>query len=312
MTKLVQTREDLAEALGHSARVLVPTMGALHVGHRALIETARAFAMAITSSSASFHKQTQTIVTIFVNPLQFEDPADFERYPNDLIADTALATEWGADIIWAPSFEDLFGDEQGGKNDPSTLEPANQAASGPSITQGDLKAGSLGEMFEGSARPKHFDGVLRAVAHLFAAVKPVAAAFGEKDFQQLVLVKRLAGQQHPPIEILAVPTERELDGLAVASRLVHLSQNARQQARVVPQALAIGVQAAAQGSNAQGVAAAVLGELDSVSAVHPDYVAIVDEFLMPPTKPGPARILLAATIEGVRIIDNQPIILKVI
>jgi pantoate--beta-alanine ligase len=284
LTKLVRTKAELQEVLGQRGAVLVPTMGALHEGHRALIETAKRHADVLEPTA-------QVVVSIFVNPLQFEDQADFANYPDDLIADTALATEWGADVIWAPAFDDIYGAEL------QTLG---------------TEAGPLGQIYEGAGRPGHFDGVLQAVAHLFEAVKPFVAIFGEKDFQQLVLVRRLASQFRPPVEIVAVPTQRGADGMALASRLIRLTKPARQLAQAVPRALATGVAAAAQGSDAEGVVAAVLGELDSVTGLHPEYVVVVDEHLSAPTAPGPARILLAATIEGVRIIDNQPIELQVV
>lgn len=279
MTQLVHTQADLREALGAAPAVLVPTMGALHDGHRALIEAARDWAKAQGDHA-------KVVVSIFVNPFQFEDPADFENYPTDLITDTALATEWGADVIWAPSTDDIYG----------LVKP-----------EGDLSAGALGEVFEGVGRPGHFDGVLKAVGHLFAVVKPRAAVFGEKDFQQLVLVRRLAAQQSPPVEILPVVTQRDLDGVALSSRLVRLSKLGRTAVQVIPKALACGAAAAQQGSTPEGVIAAVLGELDSVAEVHPEYVAVVDDTMAAPSRPGSARILIAVTIEGVRIIDNEPI-----
>lgn len=279
MTQLVHTQADLREALGAAPAVLVPTMGALHDGHRALIAAARDWAKAQGDHA-------KVVVSIFVNPFQFEDPADFENYPTDLITDTALATEWGADVIWAPSTDDIYG----------LVKP-----------EGDLSAGALGEVFEGVGRPGHFDGVLKAVGHLFAVVKPRAAVFGEKDFQQLVLVRRLAAQQSPPVEILPVVTQRDLDGVALSSRLVRLSKLGRTAVQVIPKALACGAAAAQQGSTPHGVIAAVLGELDSVAEVHPEYVAVVDDTMAAPSRPGSARILIAVTIEGVRIIDNEPI-----
>lgn len=279
MTQLVHTQADLREALGAAPAVLVPTMGALHDGHRALIAAARDWAKAQGDHA-------KVVVSIFVNPFQFEDPADFENYPTDLITDTALATEWGADVIWAPSTDDIYG----------LVKP-----------EGDLSAGALGEVFEGVGRPGHFDGVLKAVGHLFAVVKPRAAVFGEKDFQQLVLVRRLAAQQSPPVEILPVVTQRDLDGVALSSRLVRLSKLGRTAVQVIPKALACGAAAAQQGSTPEGVIAAVLGELDSVAEVHPEYVAVVDDTMAAPSRPGSARILIAVTIEGVRIIDNEPI-----
>lgn len=279
MTQLVHNQADLREALDEAPAVLVPTMGALHDGHRALIEVARDWAKAQGDHA-------KVVVSIFVNPFQFEDPADFENYPTDLITDTALATEWGADVIWAPATDDIYG----------LVKP-----------EGDLRAGALGEVFEGVGRPGHFDGVLKAVGHLFAVVKPRAAVFGEKDFQQLVLVRRLAAQQSPPVEILPVVTQRDLDGVALSSRLVRLSKLGRTAVQAIPQALACGAAAAQQGSTPDGVIAAVLGELDSVAEVHPEYVAVVDDTMAAPSRPGSARILIAVTIEGVRIIDNEPI-----
>jgi len=291
MTSLVRNKDDLKAVLDGGTSVLVPTMGALHEGHRALIAKAREHALELAEGAIT----PKVVVSVFVNPLQFENPSDFEDYPADLITDTALATEWGADVIWAPSFDDVYGDSK--QADP---------------VQGDLVSGELGEIFEGQGRPGHFDGVLKAVAHLFAAVKPKAAVFGEKDFQQLVLVRKLAAQQQPPIEIVAVPTQRDVAGVAFASRLSRLSQSGRELMPVIWQSLDAGAQAAKQGSNVAGVMAAVVGELDSVMEVRPDYVAVVNDELVTPTKPGAARILLAATVEGVRIIDNQPIELTVI
>lgn len=289
LTQLVHTRKELAEVLADHPRVLIPTMGALHLGHKALVAAAKNFVGGNTDA--------KVVMSIFVNPLQFDNPEDLGTYPDDLVTDSALATEWGVDVIWAPTTTDIYG------------------GSSPGVPVGlpELLAQSeLADVLEGAARPGHFQGVLTAVWHLFDAVKPQAAFFGEKDFQQLSLVRLLASDLSPGVEIVAVPTVRDEDGMALASRLSRLTQSQISHAHVVPRALAAGVAAAEQGSDARGVRAAVLGELDSEPNVHPEYVEVVDEWCLPAKFAGPARILLAVVVAGVRVIDNEPIELQAV
>jgi pantoate--beta-alanine ligase len=289
MTQLVHTRNDLGAVLAQHSRVLIPTMGALHLGHKSLVDAAKVHAGELGDALV--------VMSIFVNPLQFEDANDLAAYPRDLVTDSALATEWGVDVIWAPSQADIYGGE------PPAIEPEL-----PSI----LSDSKLSDQLEGSARPGHFQGVLTAVSYLFDAVRPQAACFGEKDFQQLALVRLLAARFAPPIKIIAVPTSRDEWGMARASRLGRLSDSGLGRARVIPKALAAGVEAARAGSSPVGVKAAVIGELDVEPGLQPDYVEIVDEACLPVMKIGPARIVLAVEVGGVRIIDNQPIELKAI
>lgn len=289
MTRLVHTRGDLASALANNSRVLIPTMGALHLGHKSLVESAKAY--------AANHDGALVVMSIFVNPLQFQDSHDLEAYPRDLVTDSALATEWGVDVIWAPSEADIYGGDA----------PVSQER-----LQTLLTGSQTADILEGASRPGHFLGVLTAVSCLFDAVRPQAACFGEKDFQQLVLVRMLASSLMPNVEILAVPTSRDEWGMARSSRLGRLDEGGSSKARVIPTALAAGVEAARDGSNAAGVKAAVLGELDAKPGVRPEYVEVVDDSCVPINAVGPARIVLAAQVDGVRIIDNQPIDLKAI
>jgi len=178
--------------------VLVPTMGALHKGHQALIKRARTL-------------DKDVIVSIFVNPLQFENKEDLEKYPRTPQRDIEIATIAGANEVWFPEYEDLY--PEGFKT---------------------LSAGPLGGKFEGASRPGHFDGVVTVVERLFAIAKPDKAVFGEKDFQQLTIIKAMKSK----VEIVAVPTVREFDGLAMSSRNVRLSERGRDIALVIHRALA--------------------------------------------------------------------------
>ena len=175
----------------------VPTMGALHAGHQSLISQARELC-------------DEVVVSVFVNPLQFEDKEDLAKYPRTPEKDEELAAAAGATVLWRPRYEDIY--------------PAQ-------ITK--LSAGKLGEKFEGVHRPGHFDGVLTVVNRLFELVKPKYAIFGEKDFQQLFLITKMAAQLHPEIEIISAPTVRETSGLAMSSRNVRLDSDARIAADVI-------------------------------------------------------------------------------
>ena len=285
----MHTREDLGLALSDNSRVLIPTMGALHLGHKALVDTAKTY--------AASHEGAVVVMSIFVNPLQFQDAKDLDAYPRDLVTDSALATEWGVDVIWAPTQTDIYGGEA----------PVSSAQ-----LQTLLADSKSADMLEGASRPGHFLGVLTAVSHLFDAVAPQAACFGEKDFQQLALVRMLSSRLMPAVQIIAVPTSRDEWGMARASRLSRLDESGLSKARVVPLALAAGAQAAREGSTVTGVKAAVLGELDSMPGVRPEYVEIVDDSCLPINVMGPARIVLAVEVDGVRIIDNEAIELKAV
>ena len=173
-------------------------MGALHKGHQALIKRARSMSKDV-------------VVSIFINPIQFENTDDFEKYPRSPERDIQLATLAGATEVWMPDYEEIY---------PGDIKK--------------LSAGALGQQFEGQSRPEHFDGVVTVVNRLFEIVKPSAAVFGEKDFQQLAIIKAMKSS----VEIVGVPTVREFDGLALSSRNVRLTQNGRVSANVIHRALA--------------------------------------------------------------------------
>ncbi len=249
---------------------LVTTMGALHEGHAALIRAARA-----TSATV--------VVTIFVNPLQFGPAEDFGRYPRMLDDDLALCAAEGADIVFAPPAAEVFrGDQQ------VTVHP-----------------GALGEELEGRIRPGHFAGVLTVVHKLLHIVPAVQRAyFGEKDYQQLVLVRRMAHDLDLAANIVAVPTVREPDGLALSSRNRYLDPVQRVDAPAIPRALFAGAAAAANGATAAGVIDAARAVLAPAAGVSPDYLELRSPELGPAPSAGAARLLVAARIGNTRLIDN--------
>jgi pantoate--beta-alanine ligase len=252
---------------GHPV-VLVPTMGALHDGHRALIRAARA------TPGAS------TAVSIFVNPLQFESRHDLDRYPRRFDADLAVCREEDVELVFAPSVEAMY----------------------PIGSDTTVVPGVLGAELEGASRPGHFGGVLTVVAKLFGIVGPDLAFFGEKDYQQLVLVQRMVADLRMGVQVLGVPTVREADGLALSSRNVHLDAEARGAAVALSAALSAGAQAGGQGH------AAVLAAAGEVLARQPaaalDYLVLRNPQLGPAPRQGAARLLVAATVGTTRLIDN--------
>lgn len=275
MTRLVRTRAELAAVrarlaaeLGPDATVgLVPTMGALHAGHQALFDAARAGCDAVVAS-------------IFVNPMQFSQATDLERYPRRLEADLALCERHGVEVVWAPEIAEVYPD-------------------GPVRVW--VTAGDLADQLEGPNRPGHFDGVLTVVSKLFAAVRPDLAYFGEKDYQQLILIRQLVRDLGPAVQVVAVPTVREPDGLALSSRNVLLSPSERANARILSAALAAGRDAAGPASAVLAAACQVLGTAEGVDV---EYLELRDPELGPAPVTGPARLLVAARVGSVRLIDN--------
>jgi pantoate--beta-alanine ligase len=247
---------------------LVPTMGALHAGHRALIRKAQA------TPGAS------TVVSIFLNPLQFTSRHDLDRYPRQLDTDLAMCRKEGVELVFAPSVEAMSP-----PGSDTTVVPA-----------------ALGAELEGASRPGHFVAVLTVVAKLFGIVGPDRAFFGEKDYQQLVLVQRMVADLRIGVQVIGVPTVREADGLALSSRNVHLDGEARAAAAALWAALNAGAQAGVHGHDA--VLAAASGVLTGQPAVALDYLALRDPQLRPAPQRGPARLLLAATVGTTRLIDN--------
>jgi pantoate--beta-alanine ligase len=247
---------------------LVPTMGALHAGHRALIRAAQA------TPDAS------TVVSIFLNPLQFTSRWDFDRYPRQLDADLAMCRQEGVQLVFAPSAE--------------VMSPPGSDTT--------VVPGALGSELEGASRPGHFGAVLTVVAKLFGIVGPDRAFVGEKDYQQLVLVQRMVADLRMGVRVIGVPTVRDADGLALSSRNVHLDEAARAAAAALSAALNAGAQAGVHGPDA--VLAAASTVLTGQPAVALDYLALRDPQLGPAPPRGPARLLLAATVGTTRLIDN--------
>jgi len=253
--------------------VLVPTMGALHAGHRELIRTARRVPGAVT------------VVSIFVNPLQFGAGEDLDRYPRQLEADLALCRSESVELVFTP-------------------ETATMYPPGADTT---VHPGPLGSELEGASRPGHFAGVLTVVAKLFGIVAPDRALFGEKDYQQLVLIHRMARDLHLGVEVIGVPTVREWDGLALSSRNAYLTPEQRRAAGALAAALTAGSHAGGHG--AEAVLAAARRVLDAEPSVVLDYLALRDRGLGPTPADGAARLLVAATVGTTRLIDNVGVLL---
>jgi pantoate--beta-alanine ligase len=263
---------ELRAAVGSEcSAALVPTMGALHAGHIRLIEAAVAGA-------------DQVVVSIFVNPLQFGAGEDLDSYPRTADDDLAACAAAGAAVVFAPGAE--------------TMYPAGE----PVVT---VDPGPLGGELEGAVRPGHFRGVLTVVAKLFALARPDAAFFGEKDYQQLALIRQLARDLSFGVEIVGVATVRDDDGLALSSRNRYLSPHQRRVGLALSRGLFAGRDAAADGP------AAVLAAAEAVLAAEPDlavdYCELRTPDLSPPPDHGPARLLVAAQVGGTRLIDNLPI-----
>ena len=251
---------------------LVPTMGALHDGHRELIRHARRAPGAVVPA-----------VSIFVNPLQFGPGEDLERYPRPLEADLEACREEGVELVFLPGVQDMY----------------------PEGADTTVVPGPIGDRLEGAVRPGHFAGVLTVVAKLFHIVAPDFAFFGEKDYQQLVLVKKMVRDLDFPLSVVGVPTVREPDGLALSSRNAYLSADDRRRAPVLQRALAAGAAVSARGPQAVlDAARAVLAEEPAVAL---DYLELTDPDLGPDPQAGRARLLVAARIGGTRLIDNVPI-----
>lgn len=257
-------------ASARAARIaFVPTMGALHNGHASLMKLARERVGA----------DGIVIVSIFVNPLQFGAGEDLDRYPRTLDADLKVCEREGVDAVFAPSVEDVY---PGG-------EPQVRITPGP-----------LADILEGAVREGHFGGVLTVVAKLFGLVQPDVAIFGEKDYQQLALIRRMTQDLNMGIEIVGGPTEREPDGLALSSRNVYLTPQDRLRAAYLSKALRAGQAAAQHGADAAHAAAAAV--LDEAGIV-PDYLVVRATDLSDPV-PGEGRMLIAARVGTTRLIDN--------
>ncbi|KTE16035.1 pantoate--beta-alanine ligase [Sphingopyxis sp. H115] len=259
---------------GGKSVALVPTMGALHDGHLSLVHMAKRVA-------------DQVIVSIFVNPTQFGPNEDFAAYPRDEARDAALLAQEAVSVVWAP--------------DVGTMYPGGHSTH--------IEVAELGADYCGAARPGHFDGVATVVAKLFNQVRPDVAIFGEKDWQQLAIIRRMARDLDFAIDILGAPIARDVDGLALSSRNAYLSAEQRRAATALPDALKAAAKAIAAGGDigetlAAAEAAIVQGGFDSV-----DYVALADADSLERLADfrAPARLLAAARIGKTRLIDNYPV-----
>lgn len=277
MTRVIRSRADLRAALADAPRPigLVPTMGWLHEGHRSLIERARG-----TSATV--------VVSIFVNPRQFGETVDFTQYPRNEARDLAVCEAAGVDLVFAPTVEEVY----------------------PAGFDTTVTVGSIAWPLEGAARPGHFEGVATVVAILFALVGAERAFFGVKDAQQVRVIQRMALDLALPTEVVACPTVRESDGLAMSSRNARLSPEARAAASVVRRALLVARDRHEGGERSadalRDVMRATLGE-EPLADV--GYVSVADDATLAELDvvDRPALMSLAVTFDGVRLIDNEPL-----
>ena len=266
---VARNRTDLVKARGQGSVALVPTMGALHEGHRSLIREARA-------------RADQVVVSIFVNPLQFSPNEDFSRYPRTFDADLEACRAEGVDAVFAPAADDMY-------------PPGRQVS---------VQSGEMGTIVEGAVRPGHFDGVLTVVLKLFNLVQPDVAIFGQKDAQQLAMIRRMAADLDLPIDIVGAPTVREPDGLALSSRNRYLSAGERQVALALSRALRAG----AVESVPSKIRAAALTVLEGAApGLALDYLVLVDPATFAEVNEsyrGEAVLAVAAKVGTTRLIDN--------
>jgi pantoate--beta-alanine ligase len=278
----VRELSDIAawRQLAHGERVagkrvgLVPTMGALHQGHVSLFRAAKAASDLV-------------IATIFVNPRQFADESDLAHYPRTIEHDRKLAAECGVDYLVTPTLEEMWPDY-------------------PNCTPTTVSVRGIGDVFEGADRPGHFDGVASVVAKLFAVTGPSSAFFGEKDFQQLAVVRQLVRDLGFDVEVVGCPIVRDEDGLALSSRNVRLSSEARRRALGLSHALSY---AASTSAGASTLRAAMRTILDD-AGVDIAYAEVVDPRTLRPSsdeESGLRRALVAGFVDGVRLLDNGPV-----
>ncbi|MFC7329265.1 pantoate--beta-alanine ligase [Marinactinospora rubrisoli] len=277
VARTVEELDRARAALGGRRTALVPTMGALHSGHRRLIATAREHADAV-------------VVSVFVNPLQFGPTEDFDRYPRPFEADLAVCADAGVDVVFAPGVDVMY--------------------PGPQIVT--VHPGAMGQVLEGEFRPGFFEGVLTVVSKLFHLVRPDVAVFGQKDAQQLAVVRRMVRDLCLRVEIVGAATVRDPDGLATSSRNVYLSPAERRSALALSRALLAGADAAVTG--AIGILSAAREVLDEAATATPpvavDYLSLVEPTTFTEVSGdyrGDAVLVVAAWVGETRLIDNVPI-----
>jgi pantoate--beta-alanine ligase len=274
----VRTSEELTRALAElrasGKLALVPTMGALHAGHLALVEDAK-------------RQADNVVATIFVNPTQFNDPDDLARYPRQEAEDARKLAEAGCDLLWAPAVEDIY----------------------PDGFATDVHVWGVSDRWEGAARPGHFDGVATVVARLLLAVRPDVALFGEKDFQQLAVIRQMVADLGIGTEIVGVPTVRDADGLALSSRNALLSPEERRRAVALPNALNAARDSILDGTSVADALREAKQLLVDAGFLRIDYVALVNAATLEPLDAprGTMRLIAAAVIGTTRLIDNLPV-----
>ncbi len=264
----------IALRAGGHRLALVPTMGALHAGHMALVEEAR-------------RQADRVVATIFVNPLQFGAGEDLERYPRPEEEDVRALEEAGCDLLWMPTPEQMY--------------PPGFATS--------VSVSALSSRWEGEARPGHFEGVATAVAKLLSVIRPEVAVFGDKDFQQLAVIRRMVLDLGLGASVVGVPIVRDDDGLALSSRNAYLTAGERRRAVTLPQALQRAVLAIESGIAVREALDQAEQALSAAGFSKVDYVALVDASTLEPldAPAGRMRLIAAATIGSTRLIDNYPV-----
>jgi pantoate--beta-alanine ligase len=270
----VRTSEELTHALAamrDGTLALVPTMGALHAGHMALVDEAR-------------RRADKIAATIFVNPAQFNDKDDLDRYPRQEADDARKLADAGCDLLWMPAVDDIY----------------------PQEFSTTVRVSGVSERWEGEARPGHFDGVATVVAKLLLSVLPDIALFGEKDFQQLAVIRRMTADLNIPVEIVGVPTVRDPDGLALSSRNALLSADGRKRAVALPNALEMARNDIRKGLEIAGVLQKAKQSLVDAGFLRIDYFALVDAGTLEriDSPKGAMRLIAAAVIGTTRLIDN--------
>ena len=264
----------IALRAGGKSLALVPTMGALHAGHMALVEEAR-------------RRADRVAATIFVNPLQFGANEDLERYPRQEEKDAQMLAAAGCDLLWIPDAEDIY--------------PPGFATT--------VSVKGLSDRWEGEVRPGHFDGVATVVAKLLCAIRPDIALFGEKDFQQLAVIRRMTQDLQIGVEILGVPTVGDTDGLALSSRNAYLSADERRRAVELPRALNEAAERILTGTPVAEALELGKDRLKAAGFSRVDYFALVNAMTLEPLERpvGPMRLIAAAVIGTTRLIDNIPV-----
>ncbi len=282
MSQVIKTISDFRNWQSKQSvpMVAVFTMGALHDGHKELINQARQYISEKLSGNGN------VVVSIFVNPTQFNNSADLEKYPRDLDADLAICNESGVDLVFAPSTQEMY---PTGENQIKISQPP------------------MASILEGQSRPGHFVGMLTVVNKLLNITNPVATFFGEKDFQQLVLVQQMVAQLNIPVEVIGVPTVRDEDGLALSSRNKRLSESQRQIACQIPATLSLIKHSISEGNSLTKAKEIGLEYLANFPGIKLDYLEILNQRLEVPNEQESARALIAVQIGEIRLIDNMTV-----